>query len=282
MHDDNEPSETTETTETTEAADVAAAAPTGTVGERLAAERERQGLTRAQIGERTKIGERHLDSIEEGRLADLPGRTYAIGFVRSYARALGMDENALVADVRNEFGMMEPQKPTRVLDHMEPGDPARVPSSKLAWGVAALLIAVVAIGAFAWRGFFLPAEDLPPIAAEEEPVAAAPAPTATASEAAIADGAVIFTATVDGIWVKFYDRNGRDLFQKQMAEGESFTIPQDADGPQLWTGRPDALTITIGGQAVPPLATEQRTIRDVPVDLESLRARPSGPGVPTR
>lgn len=255
----------------------------GSVGTRLRAAREEQGLSRGEIAERTKIAERHLESIEDGRLSDLPGRTYAIGFVRSYARALGLDDKSFVDAARDEIGATAPAPPPRTLNTMEPGDPARVPSSKLAWGVLALLIVLVAIGAFAWRGFFLPAADLPPLAADEvvtEPTAAPP--TAAPSEAAVPEGAVTFTATVEGIWVKFYNRNGRDLFQKQMAQGESFTIPEDADGPQLWTGRPDALTITIGGREVPPLATEQRTIRDVPVDAASLTARPAGPGTPAR
>ena len=47
-------------------------------------------------------------------------------------------------------------------------------------------------------------------------------------------------------WVKFYDASGAELYQAQMAEGESFTIPRDAEGPQVWTGRPYALAITVG------------------------------------
>lgn len=252
------------------------------IGASLKSERERQGLSRAEIGERTKIAERHLASIEEGRFADLPGRTYAVGFARSYARALGMNESEVAEGVRTELGVAALQPPARNLDHMEPGDPARVPSSRLAWGVAALMIVLVGAGFFVWRGYFAPAADLPPLAAEAEAPAVAEAPAAPAvrAEPVVPRGAVTFTATVDGIWVKFYDRRGSQLFQKQMALNESYTIPQDASGPQLWTGRPDALTITIGGRAVPPLATEQRTIRDVPVDAESLTSRPPGPGVP--
>ncbi len=252
------------------------------VGARLKAEREKQGLSREEIGEKTKIAERHLTSIEEGRFSDLPGRTYAIGFARSYARALGLDEKDVVEGVRDEMGVAAPQVSERKLDYMEPGDPARVPSSKLAWGVAALLIVLLVIGAFTWKGFFVPAADLPTIKDETEAVATAPIAAPTTTQTALPTGEVVFTATVEGVWVKFYNRNGSQLFQKQMAKGETFTIPADADGPQIWTGRPDAFTISVGGQQVAPLATEQRTIRDVPVDAASLTSRPAGPGIPTR
>lgn len=254
---------------------------TASAGLRLKAERERQGLSREEIAARTKISERHLETIEEGRFSALPGRTYAVGFARSYARALGMPEKDIVEDVRAEMGASAPVMPARNLDHLEPGDPARVPSSKLAWGVAALLLVIVVVGFFVWRGYFMPASDLPPLVDEQEQVAAAPANAApTPTQSAVPEGEVTFTATVDGIWVKFYDRYNRQLFQKQMALGESFTIPEDADGPQVWTGRPDALTITIGGQQVAPLATEERTIKNVPVDAASLNARDGATATP--
>jgi hypothetical protein len=62
-----------------------------------------------------------------------------------------------------------------------------------------------------------------------------------------------------------------------MALGEHYAVPADAKGPQLWTGRPDALSITVGGRQVPKLAEEQATMRDVPVSAEALLARAQAP-----
>jgi hypothetical protein len=86
-------------------------------------------------------------------------------------------------------------------------------------------------------------------------------------------GPVVFTALQDDTWVKFYDANGEQLMQKQMAKGESYTVPADAEGPQIWTGRPYALAITIGGRSVPKLSEEDEIVRDVPVTAEALLAR---------
>ena len=65
--------------------------------------------------------------------------------------------------------------------------------------------------------------------------------------------------------------------QKQMALGERYVVPADAAGPQLWTGRPDALSITVGGRAVPKLAEAQTIMRDVPVSAQALLARGGTP-----
>ena len=106
-----------------------------------------------------------------------------------------------------------------------------------------------------------------------EPAAAAAAPSA-----AVAKGQVVFTALDDGVWVKFYDKDGRQLMQKQMALNERYVVPVEAEGPQVWTGRPDALRITIGGKPVPKLSEDEQVVKDVPVSAEALLARPPAEG----
>ena len=58
-----------------------------------------------------------------------------------------------------------------------------------------------------------------------------------------------------------------------MAAGEQYSVPADAKGPQILTGRPDALTVTIDGAVVAPLGTGDRTIKDVGISAAALLAR---------
>ena len=90
----------------------------------------------------------------------------------------------------------------------------------------------------------------------------------------------MFTALEQGIWVKFYDAAGTQLLQKELAQGETYTVPADANGPMIRTARPEALQITIGGQVVPRLANKQMTISDVPVSAAALLARGQAPAAP--
>ena len=53
--------------------------------------RETLGYTYAQVEEATKVREFYLQLLENGDLAQMPGRIYAIGFADTYARFLGMD-----------------------------------------------------------------------------------------------------------------------------------------------------------------------------------------------
>lgn len=246
------------------------------IGAQLRAAREAQGLTIAQVAAETRIPQRHLQTIEEGDFAALPARTYAIGFSRSYARLVGLDAEAVAETVRDELDSQEPQARTRPAS-FEPGDPARVPSRALGWAsilAVVLVLAGIFVGA---RTYFSPAAELPSLIQPATEAAATDAPEAqggaTPAAAATPTGAVVFTALEEGIWVKFYDGNGMQLMQKLMAKGESYTVPTDAQGPQLWTGRPDALSITVGGQPLPRLAERDGVMRDVPVTAEALIER---------
>jgi cytoskeletal protein RodZ len=46
-------------------------------------------MSLAEIGARTRVPLRHLEAIEASNYGALPSPTYAVGFVRAYARALG-------------------------------------------------------------------------------------------------------------------------------------------------------------------------------------------------
>lgn len=246
------------------------------VGERLRLAREQAGMTLAQLAAETRIPQRHLELIEAGEWHGLPARTYATGFARTYAKEVGLDPRTIVDEVRAELAASEPGDRTRA-SGFEPGDPARVPSRGLALFSLFAVLLLIAGGFLFYDRVLAPgagpgslleeqraAQQAAQTGAAARPAAPAPAPTG---------GAVVFTALAEGIWVKFYDASGSQLMQKQMAKGETYTVPADADGPQVWTGRPDALAITVGGRPVPKLAERETIVRDVPVTAAALLGR---------
>lgn len=244
------------------------------VGGRLRAAREAAGLSRSDIASKTKVAERHLLAIEEDRFGDLAARTYAVGFSRAYARAVGLDEADVAEQVRRQLDAEADLHAGLVEPSFEPGDPARVPPVRLAWVAAAGVVVVVGLLLAFWSSFFSPEGELPDLIAEKPAVqeSAAPAPAATA-KVAVNDGPVVMTATSDRVWVKVTDASGKQLMQKELTEGESWTVPRDAEGPQLRTGRPDALRLTVGGRQVPPLADRPMTISGVSLAAADVLAR---------
>jgi cytoskeleton protein RodZ len=246
-----------------------------TVGEQLKAERERLGLSLSDLAAKTRVPMRHLESIEKSEFAALPGSTYTLGFARSYARALEMDAAKVSSDLRVEMAQGGHEGYQAPAQNYEPADPARVPSRTLAWTAAAIGVFVVA-GYFVWRSMTLgDAGDITTPVAVEQKVEA----VATTTAPAPTGGAVVLTAT-DNVWVKIYDAENKRLYENEMKPGDSFTVPQDANKPMIVTGRPQVLNVTVGGKAVPPLGTADKTIADVEISSAALLARPAADATP--
>ncbi|PNU02544.1 helix-turn-helix domain-containing protein [Novosphingobium guangzhouense] len=250
------------------------------VGSQLRAGREALGKSRADIASQTKIAERHLISLEEDRLGDLAARTYAVGFARTYARAVGLDERIIAAKVREQLDHDAGDR-VEYVPSFEPGDPARVPTRRLAWVAAVGVIVVVGALLLFWSNFLSPEGQLPDLVAEQTAAPVAPKPTAPAPVAAPANGPVVLTATGDKVWVKVTDAKGDQVLQKELAMGEAWTAPADVQGLQLRTGRPDALQISVGGKALPPLSTEPRLVSGVSLAPADLIARGTGSVAPS-
>ena len=102
------------------------------VGAKLRSLREAEGLSLNEIANRTRVPIRHLEAIETSDYSALPGSTYTIGFTRSYAKALGLDDAAITAEMREELAQGGYQGVVARLPAYEPADPARVPPRWLA------------------------------------------------------------------------------------------------------------------------------------------------------
>ncbi len=62
------------------------------VGEFFRQVRETKGLTVDEVASKTRIRSDFVKALEDGNFAKLPDQVFARGFVRSYARSLGLDE----------------------------------------------------------------------------------------------------------------------------------------------------------------------------------------------
>lgn len=134
------------------------AAAMGSFGERLQREREMRGITLEQMSESTKITTRCLRALEEEDFDRLPGGIFNKGFVRAYARHIGIDEDQAVADFiaasggEKEQPLPDPQVPRAVaLGQRAEGQFNWQSLGLLAVGLIALLVAAWKLGPPAWH-----------------------------------------------------------------------------------------------------------------------------------
>ncbi len=102
------------------------------------------GRDLVRVSDDLKIRRVYLQAIEDGRFDDLPGATYAVGFIRSYAEYLGLDSIEIVSRFKEEVQGLH--------ERLQLVFPTPVPESKIPSG-AVLLISVLLI-ALAYGGWY--------------------------------------------------------------------------------------------------------------------------------
>lgn len=246
-----------------------------TVGQRLREAREAKGLSVEDIAAQTRIPTRHLSSLEESDWDKLPAATYSIGFAKNYAGAIGLDRNEIGEQLRAEMGGARPSYAhTEVY---EAADPARTMPKGLVFGALAALLLLV-LGLTWFNGRSLEPEEAT-AEAENVPAAAAPAVNAPApAPVPVAAQPVTLTAT-DAVWIEIKD-GATILKQGEMARGERYELPANAVAPMLTTGKPEALSVTVGAQQAPAVGEAGRTVSGVSLKAADLmRQGAAAPGI---
>ncbi len=96
-----------------------------TVGQSLKVLREEKKIKLKDIAKHLNLRVAQLKAIEDGDMDELPGMTYALGFVRGYAKYLGLDEKEVSKQFKIEQGQEEADSS---LSFPEPVDENVVPS----------------------------------------------------------------------------------------------------------------------------------------------------------
>ena len=130
------------------------------VGARLTQLRESKGWTIDDVSARLKVSATKLRALESGDISHLPDTTFALGVVRSYAKMLGADPAPFTQALRREKGVPAP-------DLSMPASSGRdLPRGKVSlslggsgqksrswlWGVAAVIVAVIALAMWHTNG----------------------------------------------------------------------------------------------------------------------------------
>ncbi|WP_028240022.1 RodZ domain-containing protein [Stutzerimonas azotifigens] len=116
-------------------------------GETLRDARESRGLSLATVAQQLNLSERSLSQIEAGDFSQMPGHTFARGYVRAYAKLLELDQARLVAEFDQYTGTNAAGASVHSLGRIE--EPVRLSHSVLRFFTFILLV-VLAVAGFLW------------------------------------------------------------------------------------------------------------------------------------
>jgi cytoskeletal protein RodZ len=256
----------------------------------LAEARIAHGLTIDDLARTTKIGRSTLAALESRDTTHLPAAIYTRGFVKSYAREVGLDPDATAALY---LAQLEPAMPP---SHRDPGGPtpatreevmrldddtATILATTQARRVGALVTAACAVGLvfYVWNFNRQAPMPAPALEAPTADVDAAPAAGAAGSgpdavaaspaESAALSGPLHIELKPAGLCWVAVTADGEQVLARLLRQGDQETITAN-DVVTIRVGDPGALTYSINGKAGRPLGRAGQPV-SVRITRDNLR-----------
>ena len=251
---------------------------TPSLGEKLRQAREAKGMDLRDVADNTRITLEYLRSIEDDNYKSLPGGIFNKGFIRSFAKVVGIDEKEALADYNNLMAQQgtvttiaddEPiSRPNKVLLN-ENQDSSPFTRIFLALIVLGLVGAGIYFGLQYWQNHFANSSVIvtptptPAIANSSLPITAAtPAPQTTTDglkvQVKAASEDVSLVATTDG---------GKKISYLLKAEQTQDFAAQQALKLVYSKYKANALQITINGKPVTAPAAPKPNAQAIEMDI---------------
>lgn len=255
------------------------------VGEILRRTRVHYGQSLEQVEVVLRIRASQLEALEQGDISKLPGRVYAIGFVRSYSEYLGLDGDKMV-HLFKEQSVGKQKKPD--LSFPVPASESKVPNIAIIGGSlfgVAVLVCFVAFLMFPKAG----KNDIPTVPEtltksqlNEAPALVETQETKTAAvETAPVEGApAVETVTPpntnriiieikESSWVEIKNASGAAILRQVLKPGDIYLVPNE-EGLVMATGNAGGLNIKVDGKEIGKLGETGQIKRKIPLSPDAL------------
>jgi cytoskeleton protein RodZ len=277
-----------------------AASELASFGEELRREREIRGISLKEIADATKISKRFLEALERNDHRTLPAPVFTRGFVREYARYVGLNAEEMVN--RYNFAAanddrIEKPPPVAKYPQTPPRDISPRPAAKrgippvitrVDGGVMfALFIAVALAGVAWWAVQYKRQERERAEAATAVPVTTSRAvatPTqAPVPEPAPDDSKLRMTMEITAnSWVTL-EADGRTVLNEEMLSGARREFEANDAFRFRTIGNAGGLTLTLNGATVPPLGANGEVVKNRVFDRAGLAGiRAAAQGAPSQ
>jgi transcriptional regulator with XRE-family HTH domain len=224
--------------------------PAWRAGRKLSEARRQRGWSLEEVAERIRVRREFLEALEEMNVKLLPGKAYALAFLRSYARELGIDERAIVDQFQDECALTREDATKQIRN------PASKPRKQRPWMLAAGLVVVAAalVGARALTTTGSGAE----VAHEPAAVATSPTPTgarsAPATVSAPAEGRIVEIRALTQAWLEARGPDGTVFLSRTLEPGDVYR-PDASPGWTLHARDGAAFQLYVNGADAGPLGT---------------------------
>lgn len=225
-----------------------------TLGEKIRKARENRGISISQVSEQTRIASHHLNAIEENDFSGLPGGIFNKGFVRSFAKCVGVDEQEALNDYNSLMATMTPEKAHDELYTPEVLTDDRTGPSMVSTVILIVIILGVLIGGLIGAYYWLSTDDEVPSANSKQPTVAAnnaQTPATASTPTPVAENFTVEISSKDKIIEFSYEVDGEKIPIKVLKPGETLSLtPKEAFRGSFYRSIVPAVTLVINGQEI--------------------------------
>ena len=257
------------------------------VGEILSEARKKQKRSMEKIVADLHIRRVYIEALEESDYTAFPGLVYASGFLRNYAKYLGLDAEALSRAYQEETAYLKPapvfvQKSEHAIS---------LPKFKH-FVFAVFLLSVIGCGAYflSYQKKQQNAETLKQLVEEvpsvvpveetqimentqvtDEETQTEVASEPVAEEVKETSARIRLTATAES-WIEIQDED-TIIVSRVLKAGESYDIPENSENMRLKTGNAGGLEVYVDGQKIAPLGKAGVVVSKISLNPEELKNR---------
>jgi transcriptional regulator with XRE-family HTH domain len=244
------------------------------LGQELRRERELRGISLREIADSTRISLRFLQAVEEDRLDRLPGAFFVRAILRSYARAIGIDEHQALNKYQEAQANAEQSQDRKNISKVALPPRRRVFSQK-GWLLIAAAIALIALGLVLHSVFSgSPRKEQSTLLETSLPagapvrIAGSPAPEESAAGKKV-KGLLLKIDFIEETWLQILV-DGQSVWDGIKNAGESIETPARRE-VLLSIGNAGGIVLTINGQKAKAFGPRGAVRTNISITPENYR-----------
>lgn len=238
-----------------------------TLGQKLRQVREERGISIGEVSEQTRISPHYIESIENDDYKTLPGGIFNKGFIKSYARYVGFDEQEALGDYSR---LMASQSEGAISDEPKTYRPevltddnyssSRLPTLIL----AGVILALMTVGVLYLLNYLTARNEQPVANAVATPTPTEVAPAANTNAAPAASGPAMGTAKIS------FSTGGQPIWLSSTVDGKTSSTVVSPDKPVVFEPK-ESLRLSYSKSLA---ASARLSINDKQIALPQTPANP--------
>lgn len=244
------------------------------LGEKLKETRESMGLSLRDVEEATKIRTKYIRALENEAFEEIPGKTYAKGFIKNYAKFLNVDPTEMLEAFEKHYSKSFQEPEFTPASDVSEATPSMRENRLFKYGLVLAVILILFISSTLWSNYKNDKNPVPqnpntnnaantPEEDKKSEVAEEPTEPDETQPPEVVKGVKLEIQIIkEQCWLKVIS-DGKELFAGTLNQGDQRVFEGDSE-VVITLGNAGAAKVIYNGEELPPLGAEGEVVTPPP------------------